>query len=79
MERHLAMDQHDRNNLHFILGTQGKELEEWHAGLSDDEKLYAFDLLQTYKEELDHKSILVSDTRIIDCSVANSILNQFRL
>jgi len=71
------MNQFDRENLQFILDTKGKDFEDWHNSLTEDEKLYAFSLLQTYKEELNYKSILVSDLPINDLSEAKLVLSQF--
>ena len=73
------MDKIDRDNLQFILNTKGKELEEWHNGLTEDEKLYAFNLLQSYKEELNYKSILLSNLPITNLSDAKIVLSRFTL
>jgi len=71
------MNQFDRDNLQFILETKGKDLENWHSSLTEDEKSYAFSLLQIYKEELSYKSILVSDLPINDLSEAKLVLSRF--
>jgi hypothetical protein len=47
------MNQHDRNNLNFLLNTSFEEFKVWFDSLSQDEQKYACELLSAYERELD--------------------------
>lgn len=57
-------NQWDRDNLNFLLNTQGEELEEWHKQADEDDKAYAQELLDAYAEELrlEAKDLLIEAT-----------------
>jgi len=46
------MNEHDRNNLDFILSADLCTLIEWGDKVTQDDFDYAFDLLKMYSEEL---------------------------
>lgn len=50
------MNQHDRNNLNFLLSIDGAALKEWQATVSQDDLDYAMELLQAYSQELKERS-----------------------
>ena len=39
------MNDHDKGNLMFLLGLTTKKLEQWYMGVSEDDRLYAEELL----------------------------------
>lgn len=47
------MNEHDRNNLNFLLNTSFEEFKVWFDTLSQDEQKYACELLAAYERELD--------------------------
>ncbi len=50
------MNQHDRDNLEFLLNASPEVLEDWYNQMDDDDIEYAFELLTQLKEELDAKT-----------------------
>lgn len=46
------MTEHDRDNLDFLLKCSDEGFKEWFEQASDDDKLYASELLNEYEEEL---------------------------
>lgn len=48
----LINNQHDRDNLKFLLSADEACLKDWHAQADEDDLLYARELLDAYAEEL---------------------------
>lgn len=46
------MNEHDRNNLNFLLNIDGETFEDWYAQTDEDDRLYAQELLALAAEEL---------------------------
>lgn len=46
------MNEHDRLNLAFLLGASEEVLRDWYNTVSDDDRLYASELLNAYSQEL---------------------------
>lgn len=46
------MNQHDRDNLDFLLNASPEVIEDWYEQMSDDDIEYAFELLAEYSQEL---------------------------
>lgn len=46
------MNQHDRDNLDFLLNASPAVIEDWYEQMSDDDIEYAFELLAAYSQEL---------------------------
>ena len=46
------MNEHDRENLRFLLTTDPKVLEDWYDSISDDDRKYAAELLIMFNNEL---------------------------
>ena len=68
------MNQRDRDNLKFLLEASPKTIDVWYAQASDDDIIYAEDLLNLFELELiDSKVIDSSDCVDIEC-----ILEKFR-
>lgn len=73
------MTEHDRQNLNFLLTASQKTLKLWYDTVSEDDKQYAYELLDTYRKELKIKVALFED-EVTDTTQANILLeNIFRL
>jgi hypothetical protein len=46
------MNEHDRNNLNFLLNIDGETFEDWYAQTDEDDRVYAQELLALAAEEL---------------------------
>lgn len=49
------MNKYDRKNLLFLLNSSCGKLEEWSQEVSEDDLVYAEELLDAYQKELDTK------------------------
>ena len=64
------MNDHDRNNLNFLLNIDGETFEDWYAQTDEDDRVYAQELLALAAEELRDQA---RDLRIeAELSVMNS-------
>lgn len=71
------MNDHDRNNLNFILALKTEEqFREWADTLSPDDMDYAIELLKYARSEVMLKAIELHD-EVEDTTEANSILKKF--
>jgi hypothetical protein len=72
------MNDWDRNNLHFILDSDEATLDDFYSWATDDDLVYALNLVREARAEL-----LVQEAELMDevgdLSVANSVLKQFQL
>jgi hypothetical protein len=50
------MNQHDRDNLHFLLTASPEVIKDWYSKMDQDDIDYAYELLAAYSKELDSKS-----------------------
>jgi hypothetical protein len=50
------MNQHDRDNLNFLLTASAKTLKDWQNQADEDDFIYAQELLAAYSKELKDKS-----------------------
>ena len=82
------MNNHDRDNLNFLMNVDRKTLMDWFATVSSDDIDYAFDLLEAYSRELDQASAelrtdadmeLLASNSSVPYAEANQVLSQFRL
>ncbi len=55
------MNQHDRDNLDFLINASPEVIQDWYNKVEDDDILYAFELLEMAKEELIEMQIAGSD------------------
>ena len=46
------MNQHDRDNLDFLLNASPEVIKDWYEQMDDDDIQYAFELLEAYAREL---------------------------
>ena len=51
------MNQHDRDNLNFLLTASAKTLKDWQNQADEDDLIYAQEILAAYSEELKAKSL----------------------
>ncbi len=66
------MNQHDRDNLDFLLNASPEVIQDWYNKVEDDDILYAFELLEMAKEELIEQQIAGSDL-----SEARAIISKY--
>jgi hypothetical protein len=62
----------DFNNLVYILNKTSDELYDWYMSLSDDDKLYAMEILTEYRKMLD-------EPVVEDYTLAREYLKKFQL
>ncbi len=55
------MNQHDRDNLDFLLNATPEVIQDWYQQMSDDDIQYAFELLEMAKEELIEQQMAGTD------------------
>ena len=74
------MNDWDRGNLDFILNSSDADLEDFYSWASDEDLLYALQLIQLAKAELavEEMEMLESEADS-DTSQAQAILERFRL
>lgn len=73
------MNEWDRQNLEFLLSASPIVLRQWYDNVDQDDREYAFELLDRYSEELKLKSELLKDN-VTDVSEASQILQDiFRI
>jgi len=51
------MNEHDRNNLNFLLNIDGPTFEDWYAQIDEDDRVYAQELLALAAEELRDQAV----------------------
>lgn len=74
------MNEWDRGNLNFILNSSESELEDFYSWATDDDLVYALELIQMAKAELMVKEIELQDSDADeDLSLAKAYLERFRL
>jgi hypothetical protein len=56
-----TMNQHDRDNLDFLLNATPEVIQDWYQQMSDDDIKYAFELLEMAKEELIEQQMAGTD------------------
>lgn len=74
------MNQHDRDNLEFLLAISPSILCEWFHQQSSDDIQYAIELLKKYEEILDDIGHGIVESKLI-CSrfnEANDIIKKFK-
>jgi len=62
------VNQHDRDNLDFLLNASPEVIQDWYNKVEDDDILYAFELLEMAREELIEQQMAgndLSDARAI--------------
>jgi hypothetical protein len=72
------MNKHDRNNLEFLLNAGEDTLKEWYNSVTEDDRVYASELLRVWSLELMLKAVLLSDPEIDSLTEANQILKKVK-
>lgn len=73
------MNDWDRGNLDFILNSSDADLEDFYSWASDEDLLYALQLIQLAKSELEVEEIEMLEEDDQDLSQAQAVLERFRL
>ena len=77
------MNQHDRDNLNFLLNASAETLQDWYHHVDADDIAYASELLDAYSRELDalnqEVSVELQLTSMTEYADARAALAQFRL
>jgi hypothetical protein len=74
------MNDWDRGNLDFILNSSDADLEDFYSWASDEDLLYALELIQLAKAELEVEEIEMLEAEAgEDFSQAQAVLERFRL
>ena len=75
------MNQHDRNNLNFILTADKNTLDEWWESLSDDDRAYALEIVRLARTETEIQLMEYNEslTENSDFAEARAVLQKFRL
>ncbi len=66
------MNQHDKDNLDFLLNASPEVIQDWYNKVEDDDILYAFELLEMAREELIEQQMAGSDL-----SEARAIISKY--
>ena len=80
----LKMDQHDKDNLDFILSLDKESLKKWFEQASTDDLIYSMEIINQYKEEIaPFIDVLENDNKVdeldnydISKDVINSIIHK---
>ena len=59
------MNQHDRDNLNFLMGVTPAVLKDWYTKMSADDIEYALELLNIASREVDERALALR----IDCEL----------
>lgn len=75
------MNDHDRNNLRFIMSLDDEQFDVWSENIADDDIQYAIELIQQARLELAEQecNLLEFDLVDSDFAEARAVLNKFRL
>lgn len=77
------MKKYDLDNLRFLLSVDRETLEDWFNTVDEDDILYATELLEQAKTDVDAKALmidmLIDKNDDIDTSVASEYLSKFTL
>jgi hypothetical protein len=76
--KHHKMNQHDKDNLRFLLSASPETLKDWYDKVGSEDHEYAMELIHTYKAELIVAELESSDN-VEDLTEANKILARFTL
>lgn len=69
------MDQHDKDNLNFLLNATPETIQDWYEQMSDEDIEYAFELLEAYSQELllNELSAKLADRNILISPFTNTV------
>lgn len=72
------MNQHDRNNLLFILKLNPDEIHNWLNTLSVDDMHYALEIIQSCTTEMIVEEMDLDDQEPMDLTQANALINRIK-
>ena len=72
------MNQHDRDNLEFLMRADPATLLDWITHLTDDDFQYASELLSQYGKELNLRSALLSEPTGNEYPEAMNLINRIK-
>lgn len=69
------MNQHDRDNLDFLLNASPEVIQDWYEQMDEDDILYAFELLEAYSQELEIEGLAtkLADKNIVIAPFTNTV------
>lgn len=79
------MNDHDRENLNFLMSVDRKTLQDWFDSVTPDDIDYAWQLLLAYSTEIEERSMalldqaLATDSQSTSFPEAVAVLEKFRL
>ena len=75
------MNDHDRNNLRFIMSLDDDQFDAWSENIANDDIQYAIELIQQARLELaeQEQNLLEFDLFDSDFAEARAVLEKFRL
>jgi len=74
------MNDHDRDNLRFLLTADDSVMQDWYNQVSQDDIEYALELLQMASAELAVKEMELSEANEkLDLTQAQAVLSRFTL
>jgi hypothetical protein len=72
------MNEHDRDNLRFLLTADESAMQEWYSQVSQDDIDYALELLQMAGVELAVKEMELAEAdEALDLTQAQAVLSRF--
>lgn len=71
------MNEHDKENLNFLLNSSPEVLADWYSKMAKDDIDYALHLIAAYKQELSLRE--EEFIEVNDLTEANAVLSRFML
>ena len=72
------MNQHDKDNLHFLLTAAPEVLKDWYDSVDRDDHEYAIELIKLHTAEIIVHNMEQNDD-VTDLSEARQVLAKYRL
>ena len=72
------MNKHDKDNLKFILALKPQDFQNWYESLTEDDAMYAMELVAMARTELETQVAELFD-KVEDFSDAKNVLGKFTL
>ena len=72
------MNQWDMDNLTWIRSASEEEFQEWMKQASDDEIVYALELLATARKQMSDEIAYLNDYEIVDYTDAKALIERIK-
>ena len=72
------MNQWDMDNLTWIRSASEEEFQEWMKQASDDEIVYALELLATARKQMSDEITYLNDYEIVDYTDAKALIERIK-